>query len=86
VLWLALSPCLPTRPGATLLLSCFSDADPAREEWPIQPGRPEVSEQTLHDVFGGTGWDIESLKPAAVDGTEIEMAFWYIRAQRRELT
>ena len=31
-----------TRPGATLLLSCFSDANPADEEWP----RPAVSEQT----------------------------------------
>ncbi len=73
-----------TRPGATLLLSCFSDANPAREEWP----RPEVSEQALRDVFGGAGWDIESLEPTTVrreqDGTEIEMAFWYVRAQRRD--
>ncbi len=51
-----------TRPGATLLLSCFSDANPAREDWP----RPEVSEQTLRDVFGGAGWDIDSLEPTTV--------------------
>ena len=31
-----------TRPGATLLLSCFSDANPSDEEWP----RPAVSEDT----------------------------------------
>ena len=72
-----------TRPGATLLISCFSDANPADQEWP----RPAVSEQTLRDVLGGAGWDIESLEPATVrrevDGNEIEMAFWYVRAQRR---
>ena len=71
-----------TRPGATLLISCFSDANPADEEWP----RPAVSEQTLRDVLGGAGWDIDSLEPTTwrreQDGNEIEMAFWYIRAQR----
>jgi SAM-dependent methyltransferase len=74
-----------TRPGATLLISCFSDANPADEEWP----RPAVSERTLRDVLGGAGWDIESLEPATVrremDGKEFEMAFWYVRAQRRPL-
>jgi SAM-dependent methyltransferase len=73
-----------TRPGATLLLSCFSDANPAREEWP----RPAVSEETLRDVLGGAGWDIVSLEPATVrgelDGGHVEMAFWYLRAQRAE--
>ena len=72
-----------TRPGATLLISCFSDANPTDEEWP----RPAVSEQTLRDVLGGAGWDIEALEPATVrremDGNEVEMAFWYVRAQRR---
>jgi SAM-dependent methyltransferase len=71
-----------TRPGATLLLSCFSDANP-----PDERQLPVVSEQTLRDVLGGAGWDIESIEPATVhreqDGTDIEMAFWYIRAQRR---
>jgi SAM-dependent methyltransferase len=75
-----------TRPGATLLLSCFSDANPSEEEWP----RPAVSEQTLRDVLGGAGWDIEALEPATwsreIDGNEVEMAFWYVRAQRRTLT
>ena len=71
-----------TRPGATLLLSRFSDADPVGEEW-----RPAVSEETLRDVLGGAGWDIASLEPATVpgelDGAQVEMAFWYPRAQRR---
>jgi SAM-dependent methyltransferase len=72
-----------TRPGATLLLSCFCDANPPDEEWP----RPVVSEQMLRDVLGGAGWDIESLEPTTwrreVDGNEVEMAFWYVRAQRQ---
>ena len=42
-----------TRPGATLLISCFSDANPVDDQWP----RPMVSEQTLRDVLGGGGWD-----------------------------
>ena len=71
-----------TRSGATLLLSCFSDANPAGKEW-----RPAVSEETLRDVLGGAGWDIASLEPATVrgelDGAQVEMAFWYLRAQRR---
>jgi SAM-dependent methyltransferase len=75
-----------TRPGATLLLSCFSDANPVGEEWP----RPAVSEATLRDVLGGAGWDIVSLEPATVrgelEGTQVDMAFWYLRAQRRQLT
>ena len=72
-----------TRDGATLLLSCFCDANPPDAERPL----PVVSEQTLRDVFGGAGWDIVSLEPFTVrreqEGTEIEMAFWLVRAQRR---
>jgi SAM-dependent methyltransferase len=75
-----------TRPGATLLLSCFSDANPSDDEWP----RPAVSEQTLRDVLDGAGWDIQSLQPTTwhrdIDGSQVEMAFWYVRAQRRTLT
>jgi SAM-dependent methyltransferase len=71
-----------TRPGATLLLSCFSDANPAGEDW-----RPAVSEGTLREVLGGAGWDIGSLEPATLpgelDGAQVEMAFWYLRAVRR---
>jgi len=75
-----------TRPGATLLISCFSDANPSGDDW----HRPAVSEQTLRDVLGSAGWDIESVEPATVrrerDGAQVEMAFWYVRAQRRPLT
>lgn len=72
-----------TRPGATLLISCFSDTNAPDERWP----RPSVSERTLRDVLGGAGWDVESLEPATmrreVDGAQVEMAFWYVRARRR---
>jgi SAM-dependent methyltransferase len=71
-----------TRPGATLLLSCFSDANPVGKDW-----RPAISEETLRDVLGGAGWDITSLEPATLhgelDGAPVDMAFWYLRAQRR---
>jgi len=73
-----------TRPGATLLLSCFSDANPVGEDW-----RPAVSEEALRDVLGGAGWDITSLEPATLpgelDGAHVEMAFWYLRAGRRQV-
>ncbi|WP_204803270.1 class I SAM-dependent methyltransferase [Mycobacterium riyadhense] len=73
-----------TRPGATLLLSCFSDANPPNEEFPL----PVVPEETVRDVLGGAGWDIESLEPVTVRrelyGNEVDMAFWYVRAQRRD--
>jgi SAM-dependent methyltransferase len=75
-----------TRGGATLLMSCFCDANPPDPERP----RPTVSEQMLHDVLGGAGWEIASLEPSTVrreiEGTEVEMAFWLVRAQRRTLT
>jgi hypothetical protein len=71
-----------TRPGATLLLSCFSDANPVGKE-----PRPAVSEETLRDVLGGAGWVITSVEAAALrgelDGAPVDMAFWYLRAQRR---
>jgi SAM-dependent methyltransferase len=70
------------RPDATLLLSCFSEANPVGGE-----PRPAVSEETLRDVLGGAGWDVVSVEPATVpgelDGAQVEMAFWYLRAQRR---
>jgi 2-polyprenyl-3-methyl-5-hydroxy-6-metoxy-1,4-benzoquinol methylase len=75
-----------SRDGATLLLSCFSDANSAEAEWPL----PAVTEQTLRDVLGGAVWDILSLEPSSVrgdeDGAEIEMAFWLVHAQRRALS
>jgi SAM-dependent methyltransferase len=76
-----------TRAGATLLLSCFSDANLVGQKWP----RPAVSEATLREVLSGAGWDIVSLEPATVRGAldggpPADMAFWYLRAQRRQTT
>ncbi len=71
-----------TRPGATLLLSCFSDVNPVGKE-----PRPAVSEESLRDVLPNAGWDITSLEPASLrgelDGAPVDMAFWYLRARRR---
>lgn len=76
-----------TRPGATLLMSCFSDANPPGE---AQQGfqRPSVSEQTLREVLDGAGWDIDSVDAVTLrrefDGAEVEMGFWYVKAGRRD--
>lgn len=69
-----------TRAGATLLLSCFCDADPPETDSP----RPAVPESTLREVFGAAGWDIVALDPASVyrEGWGGQLAFWYLRAQR----
>lgn len=52
-------------------------------------GVAPVSEATLRDVLGAVGWDIESLEPATLpgelDGAPVQMAFWYLRAQRRQV-
>jgi SAM-dependent methyltransferase len=73
-----------TRPAATLLLSCFSDANPQEAEG-LRP--PMVSESTLRDTLGDAGWDITSLTPATVCLTvgdnEVEMARWLVQAERR---
>ena len=46
-----------------------------------------MSEDTLREVLGAAGWDITSLEPATLpgelDGVQVEMAFWYLRAVRR---
>lgn len=72
-----------TRPGATLLISCFCDAQPAGERRPLPVA---VSEQTLRDVLGD-GWDIVSLQTTTVrraldDGTDATMAYWLVQAER----
>lgn len=69
-----------TRPGARLLLSCFSDANAADQQWPL----PVVSEQLLRDVFGGAGWEIMSIEPTTLQRADgPEMAFFLVEAQRR---
>jgi cyclopropane fatty-acyl-phospholipid synthase-like methyltransferase len=68
-----------TRPGARLLLSCFSDANLQDDEWP----RPAVTEQTLREALGETGWQIASIQPATVRREGFpEMAFWHVQAER----
>jgi ubiquinone/menaquinone biosynthesis C-methylase UbiE len=69
-----------TRPGARLLLSCFCDANQAETPWPL----PVVSEQTLRDTTGATGWEITSLEPTTFRREDmVEMAMWLVQAQRR---
>ncbi|HEX5143486.1 MAG TPA: class I SAM-dependent methyltransferase [Mycobacterium sp.] len=72
-----------TRPGATLLLSAFSDANAAHGDWP----RPMVSEQTLRRTFGDAGWDIVALTSITVPiGDQHSSAeMWMLHAQRSEV-
>lgn len=69
-----------TRPGATLLLSAFSDANAATGDWP----RPMVSEAELRRTLGDAGWTIASLEsstvPLEAEGTDAVM--WMLRAHR----
>ena len=70
-----------TRPGATLLLSAFSDVNTDATPWP----RPMVSEQTLRDTLVGGGWDIASLTSETTqlphDGSRATI--WMLQARRR---
>jgi SAM-dependent methyltransferase len=74
-----------TRPGATLLLSAFSDANAARGEWP----RPMASEQQLRQTLGDAGWTITSLESVSVpmdcagtDSEQTDAVMWMLRATR----
>lgn len=72
-----------TRDGATLLLSCFSDANTVDDQWPL----PTVSEPTLRATLGGANWDIATLDSATRmirrhDGTEVDVVFWSVQARR----
>lgn len=71
-----------TRPGATLLLGAFTDAN-TNDEW----GTPTVSEETLRTTLGEAGWDITSLTSETVQirrpgGDEVAASFWLLQAQR----
>ena len=69
-----------TCPGATMLMGCFSDANPDDGEF----SRPVVSEQTVRDTLGGAGWEITSLERATVQPVGLpEMSLWIVQAQRR---
>ena len=66
------------RPGARLLIACFSEAndDPTR-------GQRAVSESTVRSVLGGAGWTVGSLIPTTVHRPDgVDMGFWLVMAQR----
>lgn len=71
-----------TRPGATLLISAFSDANATAGDWP----RPMVSEQTLRDTLGGAGWTIASLETitVAIDDEQTGALMWMLTATRAD--
>jgi cyclopropane fatty-acyl-phospholipid synthase-like methyltransferase len=71
-----------TRPGATLLLTAFTDANAEGRAWP----RPMVSERTLRDTLGEAGWDITSLTTATTHLTHegTDAAFWMLQARRHD--
>jgi SAM-dependent methyltransferase len=67
------------RPGATLLVCCFTEGDSAGPHW----RRPGVTEHSLLETFGGAGWSDVSVQPFQVvrdDGAT--MSFWLVRADR----
>lgn len=68
------------RPGATLLLSAFSDANAERGDWP----RPMVSEQTLRQTLGDAGWTITSLETVTVpiDEQQTDAVMWMLQARK----
>ena len=70
-----------TRPGATLLLGAFSDANAQDREW----SRAMVTEQTLRETLGGACWEITSLTSETVQlpHEDTDAAIWLVQAQRR---
>lgn len=69
-----------TRSGATLLLSCFSDANPPDAERPL----PGLTEAQVREVWDGPGWQVASLERTAVhrEGWGGEMHFFSVQATR----
>jgi SAM-dependent methyltransferase len=69
------------RPGASLLVCCFSEADSAGPRW----RRSGVSEPSLRDTLGGAGWGVVSVRPFTVPRDDgVVMSFWLVRADRAE--
>jgi SAM-dependent methyltransferase len=69
-----------TRPGATLLLSAFSDVNAEGGDWP----RPMVSEAQLRQTFGDAGWTVTELSTATVpiDDDATDAVMWMLTAAR----
>jgi SAM-dependent methyltransferase len=71
------------RPGASLLVCCFSEADSAGPRW----RRPGVSEASLRDTIGGAGWRDISVRPFTAERQDgVVMAFWLVHALRDGVT
>jgi SAM-dependent methyltransferase len=69
------------RPGASLLVCCFSEADSAGPRW----RRPGVSEPSLRDTLGEAGWAVVSVRPFTVPRDDgVVMSFWLVHADRAE--
>lgn len=69
-----------TRPGATLLMACFSDANRIDADWP-QP--PTVSERSLRDTLGAADWDIVTLESVTLRTIgNPDLIFWLTEARR----
>ncbi|CAN5500280.1 class I SAM-dependent methyltransferase [soil metagenome] len=67
------------RPGASLLLCCFTETHSAGPRW----RRPGVSEHSLRDTFGGAGWLVRSIRPFNVPRDDgVVMSFWLVHAGR----
>ncbi|OBF26636.1 class I SAM-dependent methyltransferase [Mycobacterium sp. ACS4331] len=72
-----------TRPGATLLLSAFSDANAEAGDWP----RPMVSEQTLLRTLQDAGWHVAALDSVTMPIDEgLPAIMWWVRAHRGPVT
>jgi hypothetical protein len=66
------------RPGARLLIACFSEAndDPMR-------GQRAVSETAVRSILNGAGWTIGSMTPTTVHRPDgVDMGFWLVVAGR----
>jgi SAM-dependent methyltransferase len=70
-----------SRPGAGLLVCCFTDTDSAGPRW----RRPGVSKASLHDTLGSAGWVDVTVRPFDVPRDDgVVMAFWLVHALRAE--
>ncbi|MET0699171.1 MAG: class I SAM-dependent methyltransferase [Mycobacterium sp.] len=67
------------RPGASLLLCCFTQAHSTGPRW----RRPGVSERSLRDTIGGAGWAQIAIRPFDVPRDDgVVMNFWLVQAER----
>ena len=72
-----------TRSGATLLLSCFSDANPVGEGVATGGVRRDAARRPRRRRLGHRVASARQGSAANRTAAQVEMAFWYLRAQRR---